>query len=83
MAETTQRYTDAVLSEDDIYPARPRNHAWAREILKAGLTIEQIIPEAKDIAKQFDGITGMALTPERILGLIFSLAAESEALPNS
>jgi len=52
----------------------------AREVLNAGLTIEKIISEAKDIAKQFDGITGMALTPECILGLIFSLAAQSEAL---
>ncbi len=55
----------------------------AREILNAGLTIDQIVSEAKDIAKQFDGITGMALTPECILGLIFSLAAQSEALRNS
>jgi hypothetical protein len=55
----------------------------AREVLNASLTIEQIVSEAKDIAKQFDGITGMALTPERILGLIFSLAAQSEALRDS
>ena len=52
----------------------------AREALKAGMTIEKIVFEAKDIAKQFDGITGSALTAECVLGLIFSLAAQSEAL---
>lgn len=52
----------------------------ARDVLNAGMTIERIVSEAKDIAKQFEGIPGMALTPECILGLIFSLAAQSEAL---
>ena len=55
----------------------------AREALKAGMTIEKIVFEAKDIAKQFDGITGSALTAECVLGLIFSLAAQSEALPDA
>ncbi len=55
----------------------------ARDVLNAGLTIEKIVSEAKDIAKQLDGLTGMALTPECILGLVFSLAAQSEALPHS
>jgi hypothetical protein len=54
----------------------------ARDVLNAGLTIEKIVSEAKDIAKQFDGLTGMALTPECVLGLIFSLAAQSEAIPS-
>ena len=52
----------------------------AHEVLKAGLTIEGIVPEAKDIAKQFAGITATLLTPEHVMGLIFSLAAQSEAL---
>jgi transcriptional regulator with XRE-family HTH domain len=51
----------------------------AREVLNAGLTIERIVAEAKDIAKQFDGITATSLAPEHIVGLIFSLAAQSEA----
>jgi hypothetical protein len=55
----------------------------ARDVLGARLTIERIVSEAKDIAKQFDGIPGMPLTPECILGLIFSLAAQSEALADS
>ena len=50
------------------------------EVLRADLTIEGIVAEAKDIAKQFAGITVMPLTPEHVMGLIFSLAAQSEAL---
>jgi hypothetical protein len=52
----------------------------AQEILKAGLTIERIVAEAKDVAKQFSGLTATALTPEHVMGLIFSLAAQSEAI---
>ena len=51
----------------------------AHEVLKGGLTIERIVVEAKDIAKQFAGLTVTPLTPEHIMGLIFSLAAQSEA----
>jgi hypothetical protein len=48
-------------------------------VLKAGLSLEQAIAEAKDIASEFDGITATPLKAEQILGLIFSLAAQSEA----
>jgi hypothetical protein len=54
----------------------------ARDVLSAGLTIEKIVSEAKDIARQFNGNPGMPLTPEHILGLVFALAAQSEALPD-
>lgn len=55
----------------------------ANEVLKAGLTIEQMVAEAKTIAKQFAGIPATPLTPEHVLGLIFSLAAQSEAPKNA
>jgi hypothetical protein len=52
----------------------------AREILNAGRPIEQVVAEAKDIAKQFAGLTATPLTPEGVIGLVFSLAAQAEAL---
>lgn len=52
----------------------------AREVLQAGLPIEKTVAEAKDIAKQFAHLTATPLTPESVLGLVFSLAAQSEAL---
>jgi hypothetical protein len=52
----------------------------AKELLKADLTIAKVVTEAKDIAKQFGGLTAEPLTPEHVLGLVFSLAAEAEAL---
>jgi hypothetical protein len=52
----------------------------AREVLRGELTLKQIVAEAKDIAKQFASIGVSPLTPEDVIGLIFSLAAESEAL---
>jgi hypothetical protein len=52
----------------------------ARDILKADMTIDKVIAEAKDIAKQFSGPTVTSLTPEHVLGLVFSLAAQAEAL---
>jgi len=55
----------------------------ANEVLKVGLTIEQIVAEAKAIAKQFAGIPATPLTPEHVLGLIFSMAAQSEAPKNA
>jgi hypothetical protein len=55
----------------------------AQGVLKAGLPIERVVAEAKDIAKQFDGLTATPLTPGHILGLIFSLAAQSEARSDS
>jgi hypothetical protein len=50
------------------------------QVLQAGLTIDKVIAEAKDIAKQFAGVTATQLTAEHVLGLIFSLAAQAEAL---
>lgn len=55
----------------------------ANEVLRAGLTLKQMVAEAKAIAKQFDGIPATPLTPEHVLGLIFSLAAQSEAPKNT
>lgn len=54
--------------------------AKARDVLSANLTIDKVVAEAKDIAKQFNGLTATSLTPEHVLGLIFSLAAQAEAL---
>jgi len=51
----------------------------AHEVLKANLTLQQMVGEAKVIAKQFAGMTATPLTPEHVMGLIFSLAAQSEA----
>lgn len=51
----------------------------ANEALQGDLTIQQIVGEAKDIAKQFAGLTARPLTPEHVMGLIFFLAAQSEA----
>ena len=51
----------------------------ARSVLDAKLPIEKIIGESKDISKQFAGMTVTPLTPERVLGLIFALAAQAEA----
>jgi len=54
--------------------------AKATDVLSANLTIDKVVAEAKDIAKQFNGLTATSLTPEHVLGLIFSLAAQAEAL---
>jgi hypothetical protein len=50
----------------------------ANSILKAGLSLPQIVAEAKAIAKQFHGIPATQLTAEHVLGLVFALAAQSE-----
>ena len=42
-----------------------------------------MVAEAKDIAKQFAGLTATPLTPEHVMGLIFSLAAQAEAERNA
>ncbi|MFZ0418419.1 MAG: dsDNA nuclease domain-containing protein [Candidatus Sulfotelmatobacter sp.] len=52
----------------------------ANEVLKGKLTLERVVAEAKDIAKQFAGVGVTPLTPEDVMGLIFSMAAQSEAL---
>jgi hypothetical protein len=52
----------------------------ARDVLRANLKIPKVIEEAADISKQFAGRTATPLTTEHVLGLIFSLAAQAEAL---
>jgi hypothetical protein len=52
----------------------------ANEVLMGEMTIERVVAEAKDIAKQFAHIGVTPLTPEDVMGLIFSKAALSEAL---
>ena len=52
----------------------------ARDLLKQDLAIGNLVAEAKDIAKQFNGLTATPLTPEHVMGLVFSLAAQAEAL---
>jgi Cap4 dsDNA endonuclease len=51
-------------------------------LLQVGLTIERMVAEAKEVAKQFSGITATPLAPEHVMGLLFSLAAQSEAINN-
>lgn len=55
----------------------------ANEVLKTDLKIDQMVAEAKVIAKQFAGLTATPLTPEHVMGLIFSLAAQAEAERNA
>ncbi|MHB1766189.1 MAG: hypothetical protein ACYCS1_11875 [Gammaproteobacteria bacterium] len=52
----------------------------ARDLLKPELPMQTVIAESKDIAKQFSGLTATPLTPEHVLGLVFALAAQTEAL---
>jgi hypothetical protein len=52
----------------------------ARDVVLGNLTIPQVVDEARDISKQFAGRTSTPLTTEHVLGLVFSLAAQSEAL---
>lgn len=52
----------------------------ANEVLKGKLTLERVVAEAKDIVKQFEMVGVTPLTPEVVMGLIFSMAAQSEAL---
>jgi Cap4 dsDNA endonuclease len=52
----------------------------AKDLLRANFTIAKLVAEAKDIAKQFSGSTATPLTPEHVLGLVFSVAAQTEAL---
>jgi hypothetical protein len=52
----------------------------AKDLLRSDFTIAKIVVEAKDIAKQFGGLTATQLTPEHVVGLVFSLAAQTEAL---
>jgi hypothetical protein len=52
----------------------------AMSLLRQDLPLEKLVPEAKDIAKEFAGLAGTSLTADHVLGLFFSLAAQSEAL---
>ena len=52
----------------------------AQEILNGNLTVDRIVAEAKDVANQFRGIAVTELKPEEVMGLIFSTAAQAEAL---
>jgi len=52
----------------------------ASDLLGARRELKEIVEEAKAISKDFSGITVSPLTPEHVMGLIFSLAAQSEAV---
>jgi hypothetical protein len=52
----------------------------AMSLLRQNLPLDKLVPEAKDIAKEFAGLAGTSLTADHVLGLFFSLAAQSEAL---
>jgi hypothetical protein len=52
----------------------------ARDVVLGNMTIPQVVDEARDISKQFAGRTSTPLATEHVLGLIFSLAAQAEAL---
>lgn len=55
--------------------------AKVRELLASRPTIEKIVAESKDIAKQFAGLSvGNPLTPEHVAGLVFTIAADSEEI---
>ena len=52
----------------------------AMSLLRQSPSLEKLVAEAKDIAKQFAGLTSTVLTPDHVLGLFFSIAAQSESL---
>lgn len=52
----------------------------AHQVLGANMPVAQSVQEAKEISKQFVDLTVNPLTPEHVMGLIFSLAAQSEEL---
>jgi hypothetical protein len=52
----------------------------ASELVNSGMTLERIISESTDIAQQFAGHTATPLKAEHVLGLVFALAAETEAI---
>lgn len=71
---TTQRHN---VSGSDFLLLESR----ANEVLSGdGMTMEKVVAEAKDIAKQFSHVGTTPLTDEQALGLIFSQAALSETL---
>ena len=54
------------------------NKAWS--LLRLNLELQELILEAKALASEFAGLTGTTLTPDHVMGLLFSLAAQSESL---
>jgi hypothetical protein len=54
--------------------------AKARSIVASGFPLDKVINEAKDVAKQFENVAATALKGEHVLGLVFAIAAESEAI---
>ena len=52
----------------------------ALSLLRQNLDLGDLILEAKAIASEFAGLTGTTLTPDHVMGLLFSLAAQSESL---
>ena len=50
----------------------------AKAIIQSGYKLDRMIDEAKAIAKQFHGLTATPLAGEHVLGLMFSLAANTE-----
>jgi hypothetical protein len=54
----------------------------AHQVIQGKPTLSQVVADAKDIAKQFAHIGASPLSPEAVLGLIFSLAAQTESLSN-
>jgi hypothetical protein len=69
---TTERH---FVSSADFMLLEKRTH----DLLATDLTLQKAVAEAKDIAKQFQNVTATPLTPEHVMGLIFSLAAQAEA----
>lgn len=53
----------------------------AKGILQAGYQIDRMVDEAKAIAGKFHGLTATPLTGEHVLGLMFSLAANTDHTP--
>lgn len=50
----------------------------ADQVIQSKPTMSQAVSDAKDIAKQFAHVGASPLGPEEVLGLIFSLAAQTE-----
>ena len=50
----------------------------AKNIIQAGYKLDRMTDEAKAIAKYFEGLTAEPLTVEHVLGLMFSLATQTE-----
>lgn len=54
----------------------------AVSLLRSNVGLADLVREAKAIASDFAGLTAMSLTPDHVMGLFFSLAAQSESLMN-